>query len=91
MKRNCGVFLIHKIKTIFEAFWRNISMSLNHLFLKSGIIKTNIIYVGKHNLYGMIPSVTTNNGSTTNRTVIAKSDTYLREHPADGDSGTTTR
>ena len=66
-------------------------MSLNHLFLKSGIIKTNIIYVGKHNLYGMIPSVTTNNGSTTNRTVIAKSDTYLREHPADGDSGTTTR
>ena len=89
MKRNSVGFLIHKIKTIFEGFCKYKSMI--HLFLKSGIIKTNIIYVGKHNLYGMIPSVTTNNGSTTNRTVIAKSDTYLREHPADGDSGTTTR
>ena len=61
------------------------------LYLKSISRKKLYIYLGKHNLYGMIPSVTTNNGSTTNRTVIAKSDTYLREHPADGDSGTTTR
>ena len=40
----------------------------------------------------MIPSVTTTNNGTTKGSVVAKSDSYLREHhPGEGDSGTTTR